>query len=222
MRLLVIEDDKETAYAIKEVLADNYVVELAFTGQEGLEKIFANEYDLITLDLNLPDKSGLEVCKNIRSKGITIPILMLTGQDEMSTKIAGLDFGADDYLLKPFNFEELLARIRVLLRRHHPHHMTNTLHVGNLTLDLTKKVVKRGSKTIPLRRKELSLLEYLMRNRGKVITREMILNHVWSSIEDPSTNTIDVHIKYLRDQIDKPFLKKLIKTVHGLGYKIES
>ncbi|HEX8964939.1 MAG TPA: response regulator transcription factor [Patescibacteria group bacterium] len=222
MRLLVIEDDKETAYAIKEVLIDNYVVELAFTGAEGYEKALANEYDLITLDLNLPDINGLEVCKKIRSKGIITPILMLTGQDEISTKVAGLDYGADDYLLKPFNFEELMARIRVLLRRNHPHHMTNTLHVGNLTLDLTKKVVKRGNRSIPLRRKELSLLEYLMRNRGKVITREMILNHVWASIEDPSTNTIDVHIKYLRDQIDKPFVKKLIKTVHGLGYKIES
>jgi two-component system copper resistance phosphate regulon response regulator CusR len=222
MRILIIEDDRSTALALKEQLREFYVVQVCYNGKDGLQQATDNEYDLITLDLQLPDIDGLDLCKRLRFKGITTPILMLTGQDSISIKVQGLECGADDYLTKPFSFEELLARVRVLLRRNSDKVSSDIISLSNLTIDLRSKTVKRDNKLIPLRRKEFYLLEYLMRNVGRVITRDMILNHVWSSMDEPSTNTIDVHIKYLRDHIDKPFTKKLIKTVHGLGYKIEA
>ena len=151
-----------------------------------------------------------------------MPILMLTGQSETEKKVLALDAGADDYLVKPFRFEELLARIRALLRRNTVTLTSNILSIDNLTLDPAKKTVKRNEDNITLRRKEFSLLEYLMRNNGRVITREMILDHIWESTNDSVTNVVDVHIKYLRDKVDKPYKKKLIKTVHGVGYKIET
>jgi DNA-binding response OmpR family regulator len=151
-----------------------------------------------------------------------MPILMLTGQAETEKKVLALDAGADDYLVKPFKIEELLARIRALLRRHPTALTSNTLSIDSLILDPSRKIVKRNEDNIVLRRKEFDLLEYLMRNNGRVITREMIVDNIWDSNHESVTNVVDVHIKYLRDKIDKPYKKKLIKTVHGVGYKIEA
>lgn len=221
MRVLLVEDEKETAHTIRDGLKDSYMVDLAFTGEDGEYQTQINEYDAIILDWVLPDISGLAVCKEIREDGIKTPILMLTGKGAVKNKVEALDAGADDYLTKPFSFEELLARLRALLRRDSETVSSNILTAANLTLDISKRKVERGRREISLRRKEFDLLEYLLRNRGRVLTRSMILEHVWGAYTDPLTNTVDVHIKYLRDHIDRSFAKNLIKTVHGLGYKIE-
>ncbi len=222
MRLLLVDDDKDTALTIKEELARNYITDIAFNGENGEYQAYINEYDLIILDLLLPDINGIEVCRKIRRNGIKTPILMLTGHSEIQNKITALDSGADDYLTKPFDISELLARIRAILRRQTDTFTSNTLAVGNLEINLDKKTVTREDRSIFLRRKEFDLLEYLVRNRGKVLSRTMILDHVWENVDNPGTNTIDVHIKYLRDRIDRPFDKKLIKTIRGFGYKIET
>jgi DNA-binding response OmpR family regulator len=221
MKILLIEDDLEMSATIQNKLTDYFVVETVTTGEEGEFEAQVNSYDLIILDYTLPDINGLEVCKRIRNGDVNTPILMLTGQVDLEKKVIALDAGVDDYVTKPFHFEELMARVRALMRRQSDVH-SNILQVNDLTFDLHKKIVKRKNKTISLRRKELYLLEYLMRNTGRVITREMILDHVWDSATDVAGNVVDVHIKYLRDLIDKPFNKKLIKTIHGLGYKIEA
>jgi len=221
MRILLIEDDKQMALTIKERLNGYYIVEVVHTGEEGEYNAQINEYDVILLDYVLPDKQGIQVCRTIRAAGVKDPILILTGQFEVDKKVEALDSGADDYLIKPFSFEELFARIRALLRRQNTVQTSSLLTVGDLTLDTARRIVKRNKKVIPLRRKELYLLEYLMRNPGRIITRDMIFDHVWDSTNESMTNIVDVHIKYLRDRIDKSFSKKLIKTVHGLGYKIE-
>jgi len=222
MKLLLIEDDKETVATLKEELGNDYILEASFTGEDGEYRTAIDEYDLIILDLGLPDIDGLEICKKVRKNRMNVPILVLTGEDDLETKVSLLEAGADDYLTKPFTFAELKARIRALLRRqHYQTFRSNILSVDELSLDLGKKIAQRGTKVIPLRRKEFYLLEYLIRNAGKVVSRGMILDHVWDSSCESLTNVVDVHIKYLRDQIDRPFEKKLIKTVHGLGYKIE-
>lgn len=222
MRLLLIEDDRQMALSLKDGLSKFFVVEIASTGEQGEYLLHVNSYDLVIIDWILPDKDGLALCDALRKSGQTTPILMLTGQSEVEKKVLALDTGVDDYLVKPFKFEELLARIRALLRRYPASLTSNLLSLDNLTLDLSRKIVKRNENIISLRRKEFYLLEYLMRNSGHVITREMILDHVWESTNESVTNVVDVHIKYLRDKIDKPYKKKLIKTVHGLGYKIEA
>ena len=222
MRILFIEDDKETAQTIKEELESYFVVEVVHTGEDGEYQAYVNDYDVILLDYMLPGINGIEVCTKIRAANNGVPILMLTANDDIPNKVGALEAGADDYLTKPFNFDELLARIRALLRRQRTVTGTNILKVEDLIYDVNKKVVTRHGIPLTLRRKELYLLEYLMRNAGQIITREMIFNHVWDSENDSLTNTIDVHIKYLRDRVDKNFDKKLIKTVHGLGYKIEA
>lgn len=221
MKLLLIEDDKDMAESISTQLSDDYVVELAFSGEMAEYQLEVSPYDLIILDLNLPDTEGLELCQKIRKNNIATPILVLTGNDNPHKKVSLLDAGSDDYLTKPFNIEELKARIRTLLRRAAPTQLTNIISIADLTIDLNRRYVTRGNTSINLRRKEFFLLEYLARNAGQVITREMILDHVWENDDDPITNIIDVHIKYLRDRIDKPFPQKLIKTVHGMGYKLE-
>ena len=222
MRILLIEDDKHMALTIKEGLDRFFIVEIALTGEQGESQLQINSYDLVIIDWTLPDTNGLALCHQIRKAGMKMPILMLTGNAEVDNKVLALDAGADDYVTKPFRFEELLARIRALLRRQTVEIIPNTLAVDDLTFDLNKRLVKRKGSIISLRRKELYLLEYLMRNHGRVITREMILDHIWDSSNDSLTNIVDVHIKYLRDKIDRPYSKKLIKTIHGLGYKIEA
>jgi DNA-binding response OmpR family regulator len=221
MRILLIEDDKDTARTIRDELTRDYVVELSGKGQEGENLVLANEYDAVIIDINLPDKNGIDVCQSLRAKGIQVPVLMLTGEADVRRKVDALDSGADDYLTKPFSFDELKARIRSLMRRKTDNQKTNVLAVDDLTLDLEKRLAVRCGQIIHIGRKEIALLEYLMRNAGRVVTRDMILNHIWKSSADPLYNTVDVHIKYLRDRVDRKFDKKLIKTVYGLGYKIE-
>lgn len=221
MKLLLIESDRKIASTIKQDLEDTYTFDLAFSGEDGEYQAHINEYDVIILDIDLPDMDGLEVCKILRESGIQVPILVL-GEADINRKISLLDWGADDYLTKPFDVNELKARVRTLLRRPPQISTPNLLLVGDLTIDLNKRQVIRREKEILLRRKEFYLLEYLARNVGRVITREMILDHIWESSEELITNIVDVHIKYLRDQVDRPFDKKLIKTVHGLGYKLEA
>lgn len=220
MKILLVEDDKDIAQTLKEELGKDYVVETALTGEEGEYLGQINEYHLIILDLMLPDITGIDICRKLRQNKITSPILMLTGQDSTEVKIQCLDCGADDYITKPFDFYELKARIRALLRRQN-YLTSNLLIVDNLILDPVTKIVSRGGTPIYLRRKEFDLLEYLMRNRGKVISRNTILDHVWDSSYDSDNNTVDVHIKHVRDKIDKPYKKVLIKTIHGFGYKLE-
>lgn len=221
MKILLIEDEKEMAYTIKDELSKDYAVELAFSGEEGEYLVHVNDYDAIILDYKLPGIDGITVCKKIRKDNKRTPILMLTGEDTLEKKVNALDAGVDDYLVKPFKSQELLARIRALLRRNSSLLFGNILSLGDLKLDIVAKTVTRGNKKIILKHKEFQLLEYLMRNAGKVITRDMILDHIWDNAYESLTNTIEVHINYLRKQIDKPFEKKLIKTIYGFGYKME-
>jgi DNA-binding response OmpR family regulator len=221
MKILLIEDEKETALTIKEKLKNDYQIDLAFRGEKGEELALINNYDIIIVDLMLPDKNGLEICQDLRKERINAPILILTGEGSIKKKVLALDGGADDYLTKPFSFAELKARIKALTRRNKRDY-SQLLIVGDLLLDLEKRIARRGNRLIPLRRKEIALLEYLMRNPGRVLTRDMILCNVWSEGEEPLYNTVDVHIKYLRDRIDKNCHQKMIKTIYGLGYKLEN
>lgn len=201
---------------------ENYLVDVAYNGQDGLDKAIINEYDLVIIDLMLPDMDGLKLCSQLRQNKISIPVLMLTARNTTSDVIAGLDSGADDYLTKPFELDELLARIRALLRRGQKNIAGNIIKVGNLQLNTKTHEVKRGTKKITLTNKEYKLLEYLMRRPEEVIARHQILEHVWDTDTDPFSNTVEVHIRYLRQKIDKSYSKKMIRTVRGAGYKIVS
>lgn len=222
MKLLLIEDNQNIATALQQALAVSYDIDHVSRGNDGIAKALTTSYDIIILDLNLPDKPGLEICKQLRHDSISAPILILTGETRPISKITLLDAGADDYLTKPFSLGELKARLRVLMRRTVAPLTATKLSVADLVLDSDSRSVTRAGKTIKLRRKEFALLECLLQNAGNVVTREMLSNHAWKDSEDPWTNTIDVHIKYLRDKIDRPFDKPLIKTVHGVGYKLET
>jgi DNA-binding response OmpR family regulator len=220
MKILLVEDDKQTARTIKEVLKPYYSVDIAYNGQDGENLAFDNEYDVIMLDIALPDISGLKVCQEIRNNEIKTPIIMVTGKSDIKDKISAFNYGADDYLVKPFNFEELHARLQALIRRAPNTFCKDKIVINGLTLDIASNNVDYNGQKINLRLKEFRLLEYLMRNAGKVLTRNMILEHVWESNTDQFTNTIDVHINYLRNKIDRPFGIHMIKSVHSLGYKI--
>jgi len=222
MKVLIIEDDKKLANLIKEELQRDYVVEIIHSGVEGKYLIEVYEYDVIILDLSLPDMDGILLCQSIRKQRIKAPILILTGELDLSKKVSTFDAGADDYITKPFHFPELKARLRALLRRQSQNITGHVLVVGDLELDPLRKVVKRDGSVIHLQRKEFQILEYFMRNTNVLITRNMILEHIWKSEFESVTNVVDVHIKYLRDRIDKQFSKKLIKTVYGVGYKMET
>ena len=219
----MIEDEKKIADFIKRGLKEEgYAVDTAADGENGLFLAKTNDYDLILLDLMLPKIDGITVCKKIREEKISSPIIMLTAKDAVKDKVAGLDVGADDYLTKPFAFEELLARIRVILRKKSEHEQMTKLQVGDLSLDLTTHKVARAGKEIDLTSKEFALLEYLMRNANKVVTRTMISEHVWDIDFDTFTNVIDVYINYLRNKIDSGDKKKLIQTMRGRGYILRS
>ena len=219
MRILVIEDEKKIADFIKRGLKEEgYAVDIAIDGENGLFLAKTNTYDLILLDLMLPKVDGITVCKRLRDEKVASPIIMLTAKDAVKDKVTGLDAGADDYLTKPFAFEELLARIRAILRKRDEQKQAVTLQVGDLSIDLTTHKVFRGDNEIGLTSKEFALLEYLMRNAGKVVTRTMISEHVWDIDFDTFTNVIDVYINYLRNKIDTGAKKKLIQTVRGRGY----
>jgi two-component system copper resistance phosphate regulon response regulator CusR len=221
MRLLVIEDNRDIVAGLQRGLKGRYVVDAALSGEEGLYLAEINHYDLIMLDLSLPDMDGLEVCRGLRDNKIMSPILVLTARMDVQDKIVTLDAGADDYMTKPFHLAELTARIRALMRRGlEP--LPNALVAGELEVDVARRSVRRSGREVTLRRKEFDVLEYLMRNQGRPVTREMILEHVWGGEDAIWTNAVDVHVKYLRDKVDRPFATKLIKTVHGVGYKIEA
>jgi len=220
MRILIVEDEKEIASFIKKGLqAEYFAVDVALDGEKGLWLARINNYDAIVLDIKLPKIDGQEVCRELRKEKKEVPIIMLTVKNDTETKVQCLNIGADDYLTKPFSFEELLARIRALLRREKSM-KGDKFKIGDLELDTMTHGVSRARTPINLSRKEFVLLEYFMRNPGLVLTRNMILEHVWDMNADPFTNTVDVHVKFLREKINKGFGKKLITTVHGCGYTI--
>jgi two-component system, OmpR family, response regulator len=221
--ILVIEDDERISSFIRRGLeAEGYLVDVVQDGREGVEKGMA-PYDLILLDLLLPDQSGHEVCQTLRQEQVQTPILILTAKDALEDKLSGFDHGADDYLTKPFAFEELLARIKALLRRK-PMYETTTdvLQVADLTLNRDSREVRRGVKLMTLTRKEFDLLEFLMSNADKALSRTSILEHVWGYHYDTMTNTVDVYIGYLRKKVDADAEIKLIQTVRDVGYKISN
>jgi len=223
MRILVVEDEHRIANSIKKGLElENYAVDVCYNGDDGYDMASAEEYDLIVLDLMLPGMDGMTICKNLRSEKNHTPIIILTAKDQVRDKVAGLDAGADDYLPKPFSFEELLARIRALIRR--PKQIIGILlKVGDLTLDQKAFKVERNGKNIELSSKEFALLEYLMRNKGMILSKDQIITHVWDYDADILPNTVEVYIRNLRNKIDVPLKnrKPLIHTVRGFGYKIE-
>lgn len=221
MRILVIEDEKKIAALIKRGLKEEgYASDLASDGEEGLFMASTNQYDVIILDVMLPKLDGINICRRLREKKIPTPVIMVTAKDAVTDKVKGLDSGADDYLTKPFAFEELLARIRVLLRKPDGQ-SASRLRVDDLELDLLTHRVTREGKEIILTTKEYALLEYLMRNPGSVVTRTMISEHVWDINFDTDTNVIDVYINYLRRKIDDGFKKNLIHTIRGRGYTLK-
>src|SRR5258708_329767 len=222
MRILLLEDEKDIASFIMSGLkAEHYAVDWANTGEKGLMWAKVNSYDLGIFDIKLPgQQDGLQVAKTIRERGKNFPIIILSVTGDVATKIEALNLGADDYLAKPFSLAELLARVHALLRREKK--ITGPkLVVGDLEMDTQAHSVTRAGKQISLNRKEFALLEYLMSSPGIMLTRSMILEHVWDMNADPFTNTVDVHIRFLREKIDVGWRKKLLKTVHGFGYKIE-
>jgi DNA-binding response OmpR family regulator len=221
MRILVVEDEHRIAQAVKEGLEqESYAVDAVYDGEEGYNSATGDEYDLILLDVMLPSMDGYEVCRRLRKDGVHTPILMLTAKGQNRDVVHGLDTGADDYLAKPFSFEVLLARIRALLRR--PHESKGEiLEAEGLTLDPGTKEVQRDGKQINLSTKEFALLEYLLRNQGRVLSKNNIMTHVWDFDADILPNTVEVFITYLRGKIDRPFDgPALIQTVRGFGYKI--
>lgn len=221
MRVLLIEDDITIARLLKEGLEDeSYAVDVANDGSEGYRTAAADDYDVIILDIMLPGMNGYEVCRALRNDGNKTPILMLTARDTERDIVEGLDTGADDYLAKPFSFDVLLAHIRALLRRPNEK-LEEILQVGDLKLDPSSKKVTRASQEINLTAKEYGVLEYLMRNKGKVLSKEQIISHVWDFDADVLPNNVELFIMFLRRKIDKPFKSKLIHTVSGFGYRLE-
>ncbi len=218
MRILVIEDEKKVAQFLKQGLEEErYVVDVAYDGEKGELIASTEEYDLIILDILIPKKNGVTVLKELRSKRIQTPILMLTAKSSTEDKVEGLDSGADDYLTKPFAFAELLARVRLLLRRGAAEKST-VIKIADLQLDLVTHKATRGEKLIELTAKEYALLEYFMRNKNRVLTRTTISEHIWNYNFDTGTNVIDVYINHLRSKVDDGFDKKLLHTVRGVGY----
>lgn len=222
MRILVVEDEHKIADSIKKGLEqESYAVDVAYTGNRGYDLASTEDYDLILLDRMLPELDGKEICQNLRDEGIHTPILMLTAKGQIEDRVVGLDVGADDYLVKPFAFEELLARVRALSRRPKKA-LGAVLNVDDLTLDTVTYQVKREKNILELSAREFALLEYLMRHKDQILSKDQIIAHVWDYDADVLPNTVEVYIGYLRNKIDKKFtgLKPLIHTVRGFGYKI--
>jgi two-component system copper resistance phosphate regulon response regulator CusR len=220
MRVLIAEDDKPVASFLQKGLeAEQYAVDIAQDGEEAQSMVSQFEYDVAVLDLTLPRMDGLDVLKHIRETNRALPVLLLTGRNRVEDRVKGLDLGADDYLTKPFSFTELSARVRALLRRA-ALPAAVMLRVGDLELNRLERIVKRAGKRLDLTPKEFSLLEYLMRNVGRCVTRAMIIEHVWNLSFDTMTNVVDVYINYLRKKVDQGFERKLIHTIRGVGYQI--
>lgn len=222
MRILLIEDEKKMASFIARGLREQrYTVDVTHDGIDGLFLAETNPFDLIILDLTLPGKDGVSICRELREKENDVPILILTARDGLSDKISGLDSGANDYLTKPFAFEEFLARVRVLLRKNYKNRNT-ILSAGDLTLDQVTHRVTRAGKEIELTPTEYSLLEYLMLNAGHAVTRTMISEHVWEQDFDSFSNVINVYVNYLRKKVDADFEEKIIHSIRGVGYIIKA
>ncbi len=222
MRILVVEDEHKIANSIKKGLEqESYAVDVTYTGTDGFDLASTEEYDVIVLDLLLPGMDGVTMCKKLRSESINTPILMLTAKGQTTDKVEGLNAGGDDYLTKPFAFEELLARIRALVRRPRKA-VGTTLRVEDLTLDTLSYEVKRSDKVVQLSSREFALLEYLMRHPNSTLTKDQIIGHVWNYDADILPNTVEVYIGYLRNKLDKPFprVSPLIHTIRGFGYKL--
>ena len=225
MRILVIEDEKNlNDIIVKRLILEKYGVDTCFNGNDALEYIFSTEYDVIVSDIMLPGIDGFEILKRIREKGIKTPILLLTALDGIEDRVKGLDYGADDYLVKPFAFDELMARIRVLLRRNSTNgnsNASNIFSIANLTVNCNSHDVFRDDVSIKLSTREFTILEYMIRNKERVLSREQIEQHIWNYDYEGGTNVIDVYIRYLRKKIDKDFEPKLIHTVRGIGYVLK-
>ncbi len=218
MRILVAEDEKDLNRLLKKRLTEaNYSVDACFNGREVLEYLACAEYDALILDIMMPGMNGLEVLKKIRSWGNGVPVLFLTARDSVGDRVNGLDLGADDYLVKPFAFEELLARIRVMLRKPDTG-KTSVIRVGDMEIRLDTQQVFRGGREISLSGKEFSILRYMAQNVGVVLSREKLEQHIWNYDYTGGSNVIDVYIRYLRKKLDEPFAEKLIHTVRGSGY----
>jgi DNA-binding response OmpR family regulator len=222
MRVLVVEDEPRVAHLVKRALEhDNHVVEIAGDGAEGLALGESHHFNAIVLDILLPEMNGLEVCRRLRQAKVHTPVLMLTARDAVEQRVQGLDAGADDYLTKPFAVAELQARVRALGRRRGERE-DELLRAGDVTLDRARHEVRRGGQTVELSKREFMLLEYLMRNKGRVLTRQQILDNVWGYDFDPGTNIVDIYIHYLRKKIDNGKGPRLLRTVRGVGYSIEA
>jgi two-component system, OmpR family, copper resistance phosphate regulon response regulator CusR len=224
LRILVIEDERKVAQALREGLeGESYSVEVANTGEDGFFMANSNQFDLVVLDVMLPGRSGIEVLSAMRKGGVQIPVLLLTARDAIEDRVSGLDAGADDYLVKPFAFPELSARVRALLRRGKPETTTN-LHLEDLQMDLIGHTVIRGAELIPLTTKEYEVLEYLLRHQGEAVSREMLARDVWKETARHSTldNVIDVHMVRIRRKVDEGFSKKLVHTVRGIGFVLKA
>jgi heavy metal response regulator len=220
MRLLLIEDEEKVSrFIVKGLMAERFAVDVAAEGDRGLELAQTFNYDLIILDLMLPGLSGTEVLRLVRRQNEHVPVLVLTARDAISDKVQHFEIGADDYLTKPFAFAELLVRVKALLRRG-AISRANTLRVADLEIDRLTQQVRRGGQRIELTGKEYALLEYLMTNAGRVLSRTMIIERVWDQSFDGATNIVDVYVRHLRNKIDEPFERKLIRTVRGVGYAI--
>lgn len=218
MRLLVVEDERDLNRVIARRLEkEGYSVDRCFDGEEALDYLAAGEFDAVILDIMLPKYNGLEIVRRMRAAKNQTPVLFLTAKDSISDRVAGLDAGAEDYLVKPFAFEELLARIRVMTRKSAGNH-TNIFEIADLSMDVAAHTVTRGGQSIALSAKEFDILEYLLRNKELVLSREKIENHIWNFDYAGGTNVIDVYIRYLRKKIDDPFTQKLIHTIRGKGY----
>src|SRR3954471_23206186 len=219
MHALIIEDDRAIAEFIARGLREaGFAVDVASNGEDGLEAALAGEPDVAIVDLMLPGRDGLSVIDELRRRGVATPVLILSARRSVDDRVRGLQTGGDDYLTKPFAFAELLARVQALVRRASRAPEATTLTVEDLTLDLLSRKVHRGGKALDLRPREFVLLEYLMRNAGKVVSKTMILSHVWEYNFDPQTNIVDVLVSRLREKVDRPFEKKLLHTVRGVGY----
>jgi DNA-binding response OmpR family regulator len=219
MHILVVEDEKRLARLLQRILEEQqHIVELAFDGETALDLAAQGGFDLIIMDVMLPSKDGVNVTRELRSSGVASPVLMLTARDAVEDRVRGLDAGADDYLVKPFAFDELLARVRALGRRRTEPLGTTQLRVGDLTLDLVRHEARRTDKLVELTAKEFALLEYLMRHAGQTVTRTQITDHVWRYDFDGETAIVDIYIHYLRNKMDRGFKTQLIHTIRGVGY----